>query len=68
MEMSPGSRRTRRGREGFVLDNVTSAPFVNNGIDPGRVAVADEMVIFARCRDSFKLLFMCKGRMADIHL
>ena len=39
MSMSPSTRRTRRGREGFVLDNVTAAPFVTNDIEPGRFAV-----------------------------
>jgi hypothetical protein len=58
--MSPSSRRTRRGREGYVLDNVTAAPFVTNDIEPRHFAVdtcPDEMVIFARGRRSIPLTF-----------
>ena len=59
MAMSPSTRRTRRGREGFVLDNVTAAPFVTNDIEPGRFLsnCPDEMVIFARGRRSIPLTF-----------
>lgn len=60
MSMSPSTRRTRRGREGYVLDNVTAAPFVTNDIEHGRFTVdncPDEMVIFARGRRSIPLTF-----------
>ena len=60
LSMSPSSRRTRRGRDGYVLDNVTAAPFITNDIEPGRFAVdncPDEMVIFARGRRSIPLTF-----------